>query len=314
MNLERSTVRRVLCALDAARSGSTSLAMASLLAERFHASIDALYAMPPAPTFDGRVARVKRLLVEHDSQERMQNVLASAERQVCVSSFVTRGSASAVILAHSQRYASDLIVMASSRRQRFAAAPSTVAPVSALARCAVLTVGDDFRKTPIRRILLPIGATGVECSALGWAITLAAQFGAEVELLRIGAPNERFWKTPTPSLADSSVGSRIGLSDALVALGRMKIAASELTTPGGNDGDAVSRLCASEAFDAVVLGLPASGQGRDISDAFAGEVRRRTNVSVLSVRSLRSPALFAPRHFAPLLDADHQLAWSAPAA
>ena len=69
MKLESSKLRRVLCALDVDRSGSTALAMASLLGERFQASVDALYA-PPAE--------------EHSAQERLSALVASATRKVSV--------------------------------------------------------------------------------------------------------------------------------------------------------------------------------------------------------------------------------------
>lgn len=306
MTLDRSTVRRVLCAIDAARPGSASLHLASLLAERFHASVDALYAMPPTPPFDGRVARVRRLIGEHNAQERLQSIIASAQRQVCISSFTTRGTASSVILSHSQQHASDLIVMSSARRQRYGSPASTIAPVSAQAPCAVLTVGEEAVPRPVRRILLPVAVRGVQRTALSWAATLAAQFDAEVGLLSIGAFDSGLWRLFSASQAEpahSNVGSKVGLSEALAVLWQMQIAATEVASPGGDDDDALSNLCDSGAFDLVVLGLPAPGNGRNRSDALVANVRRRTCVPVLSVRALRSPASFALRFSPPRISA-----------
>jgi hypothetical protein len=78
------------------------------------------------------------------------------------------------------------------------------------------------------------------------------------------------------------------------------IDAYDIVHPGGSDSDALSELCNSGAFDAIVMGLPAAGEGKDGADALAAAVRLKSSAPVLSVRSIRSPALFAPGHFEPL--------------
>lgn len=301
MKPETSGVRRVLCAVDVERSGSTSLSMASLLAERFHASVDALYAPPRALLLGDRAARVKRLITDHNAEERLTSMVASVKRKVCVSSFVTRGEASAVILTHSERHGSDLIVMASSTQRRFGALSDTIAPVSAHASCAVLTVGDRFQPSALRRILLPLGPEGLEAPALSWIATLASRFDAEVGVLTIDQPRTGRWKLFRGAVeAAVPAGKRDDVEGvgALVAqLCRLGVDAYEITHPGGNDGAAVSGLCESGAFDAVVMGLPATGEGKAGADALVAAVRTRTGAPVLSVRTLRSPVLFAPNHF-----------------
>lgn len=297
MMLEPSQVRRVLCALDVDRMGSASLSMASLLAERFHASVDALYATPAVPQFGGRAAHVERLMNEHNAQERLTGMLAAVKGGVCVSPFVTRGDATTVILAHSERQGSDLIVMGSSPQRRFAGGPNTIAPVTALASCGVLTVGDRFQPAPLRRILLPLGPAGAERHALAWVLALASRFDAEVGVLRIGPPRG-LWKVFSAT-GEASAERRVGTdhesAEVLAALCRNGIDAYEIAHPGGGDSDAVSQMCESGAFDAVIMGLPAAGESKD-SDAWVASVRLKTSAPVLSVRTLRSPVWVAPSH------------------
>jgi nucleotide-binding universal stress UspA family protein len=310
---EASNVRSVLCAVDVERSGSTALSMASLLAERFHASVDALYATPSTPKFDNRAARVRRLISEHNAQERLTGMLASLKGRVCVSSFVTRGNATPVILTHSERQGSDLIVMTSSPHRRFAGGPSTIAPVTALAPCAVLTVGARFQPAPLRRILLPIAPAGAEPHALSWVSALAARFDAEVGVLRIGQPRSGLWKifSATAEVTGRARSTGVGSADVLAALRPRGIHAYEVEHPGGGDTDAVSQLCGSGAFDAVVMGLPAADESRD-TDAWVGALRLKTSAPVLSVRTLRPRMLFASSYFEPRPRAVAGADWAQP--
>lgn len=314
MKLEDLQIRRVLCALDVDRSGSTSLSMASLLAERFDASVDALYATPVVPRFDGQAAQVERLMNEHNAQERLSGILATVAPRVSVSPFVTRGDAAAVILTHSEQQGADLIVMASSPQRLFVGGPGTIAPVTALASCPVLTVGDRFKPAPLRRILLPMGATGVEPHAFSWISALALRFDAEVGVLRLGQPRRGLWQM-FPATRVPGTGERAPANaekaDGLAALCAQGIDAYEIEHPGGCDSDAVSHLCESGAFDAAVIGLPTAEEGRN-TDAWVGLVRLKTSAPVLSVRTPRSPVLFAPSHLDPLPKAVAGADWAQP--
>jgi nucleotide-binding universal stress UspA family protein len=257
--------------------------MASLLAERFHASVDALYASSArGATWSSAPERVKQLTEEQHAQQRLTGFVASMTRRVCVSSFVTSGTASSVILSHSERHASDLIVMASAPHRRFASARSTITPVSALAACAVLTVGGRFQVAPPRRILLPVGPAGAEPHARSWVTALASRFDAEVGLLRVDHRGG-FWN-------DRATGAnRPADAEVLAVLCRAGIDAYEIAHPGGSDSEAMAGMCEAGAFDAIVFGLPAAGEGTDVGDATVAALRAKTGVPVLSVRS---PALF----------------------
>lgn len=313
--LEPSQVRRVLCALDVERSGSTSLSLASLLAERFHASVDALYAVPARPKLESGALRREQGVQEQKAQDRLTAMLGAVRRRVCVSSFVTRGDATDVILRHSQRQASDLIVMASSPQRLFAGRPSTIAPVTAAAPCAVLTVGHRFRPAPPRRILVPLGTAGAERRALAWVFALASRFDAEVGVLKLGQPRSGVWKMFTPAAEPIATGGELtGLeaADVLAELCLRGIDAYEIAHPGGSDSDAVSHLCEAGAFDAVVMGLVASGGSDERGDGWVASVRSKTSVPVLSVRTIRVPTLFAPSPFDRLPPAIASANWAHP--
>ncbi|HET7539607.1 MAG TPA: universal stress protein [Polyangiaceae bacterium] len=297
MTPEPSNVRRVLCALDIERSGSSALSLASLMAERFCASVDALYAIPEASKLDHGAARVKRLINEHNAQDRMSRLVHALERRVCVSTFVTRGDATGVILAHSRQQSSDLIVMASSPHKHFVGAVRTIEAITALASCAVMTVGDGFEPAPLRRILLPVGPAGLEPQTLSWVSALASRFDAEVGVLRVGQILGGPWKlfSGTPESATRAFGrpSVIQCADVLATLSPLGIESYEIEHPGGGDSSAVSDLCASARFDAVVVGLPAVGKSKD-RETWVSSVRLKTSAPVLSVRSLVLNTLLAP--------------------
>ena len=299
MRLETSRLHRVLCAVDVERSGTTSLAMASLLGERFHASVDALYAtsaMSLAPSIEP----VRQLITDQDAQERLSGMVGSVTRKVRVSSYLTAGPASAVILTHSEVHTSDLIVMASSPHRRVAGQGHTIAPVSERAPCAVLTVGDRFKPAPMRRILLPVGPAGVEKHACSWVTTLASRFDAEVGLIRIASPRAGVDRAAAGRLAPSlaSAGA-VECGQLLAALCRAGIDAYEIAHSGGRDGDALAELGESGAFDAIVFGLSSAAEVGEGHDALVAAVRNKTSASVLSVRSIRSSMPLAPSRFDP---------------
>lgn len=271
--------------MDVERSGSTSLAMASLLGERFHASVDALYATSATSLATSLVEGDRQLLSDEDARERLSGMVGSLTRQARVSSYLTSGPASAVILTHSELHTADLIVMASSPHRRFTGHAHTIVPVSEQAPCAVLTVGDRFKPAPLRRILLPVGPAGAEKHACTWVTTLASRFDAEVGLIRIAAARGGV----------SSAGVECGAL--LAALCRAGIDAYEIAHPGGHDGDALAELGESGAFDAIVFGLSSAPDVGTADDTLVAAVRHKTSASVLSVRSIRSSMPLAPSRF-----------------
>jgi nucleotide-binding universal stress UspA family protein len=299
MNGEVPSLERVLCALDVDASARGALSVGSVIAQRFRASFDALYAPAPVVAFAGRAERVRRLIAEHNARERMQGLLAPFESSLSVSSFITRGQPSEVILSHSEQRRSDLIVMGGSAKLRFGdGSGGIVAPVATAATCAVLTVGGRTAECAMRRILLPVGPTLAESPAVGWAIALGLRFGAEVHLLRVGAPRVGFWQAwagPGRSPIDLPAERRARLrSDAvLVRLHAARVEARELKHSEHAHAAGIVALAGTGRFDLIIAGLHAQGDDTNAGEALVAALRRRTNASVLSVRAPGGGTSFA---------------------
>lgn len=300
MNGDVPSLQRVLCALDADASTRGALSVGSVIAQRFRASFDALYAPAPVVAFAGRAERVRRLIAEHNARERMQGLLAPFASSLSISSFVTRGQPSDVILSHSEQHRSDLIVMGTSPK-RFGDANGGIAlPVATAATCAVLTVRVQTPECAMRRILLPVGPTLAESPAVGWAIALGLRFGAEVHLLRVGSPRLGFWqawagaaRSPVDLLAEQRARRR---TDAVLArLLAARVEARELKHAEHPDEAGIVALAGTGRYDLIIAGLHSQGDDTKASESLVSALRCRSNVAVLSVRAPGAGASFA-RH------------------
>jgi nucleotide-binding universal stress UspA family protein len=288
----------VLCALDVEGSPSGALSVGSLIAERFRASLDALYAPAPARSATGRQGRVRRLISEHNSRERLDELLGPMAHSLAVTPYVTPGRASTVILAHSERHDCDLIVMGGSAPARFRdVRAGTLSPVSNAAGCAVLSVRAGDREHGLRRILLPVGESFADGPATSWAIALATRFGAQVDVLPVRGASLRFWQALKPvRVVDAHAAEARMFGRSHGALSRIRCArveARELDHLEPSGFEAVTTLAETGAFDVVVVGLHAHGDGAAAGDALVGSLRRRSGVSVLSVRALTENCIFA---------------------
>jgi nucleotide-binding universal stress UspA family protein len=298
MHVDIPSPRRVLCALDVEGSPSGALSLASLIAERFRASLDALYAPAPSRSVSGREERVRRLISEHNSRERLDGLLGPVPSSLDVTPYVTPGRPSTVILAHSKRHGSDLIVMGGSAPARFRdVRGGTLSPVSNAAGCAVLSVSATDTERGLRRILLPVGESFADGLATSWAIALAARFGAQIDVLPVRGASLGFWQALKPArVVDARAAEARMFGRSHGALSRVRCArvqARELDHLEHSSFDAVTTLAETGAFDVVVVGLHAHGDGAAAGDALVGSLRRRSGVSVLSVRALAENCIFA---------------------
>ena len=298
MHVDIPSPRRVLCALDVEGSPSGALSVGSLIAERFRASLDALYAPAPARSASGREERVRRLISEHNSRERLDELLGPMAGSLAVTPYVTPGRASTVILAHSERHDSDLIVMGGSAPARFRdVRAGTLSPVSIAAGCAVLSVRGTEAERGLRRILLPVGECFADGPATSWAIALATRFGAQVDVLPVRGGGLGFWQALKPArVVDARAAEARLFGRSHGALSRIRCArveARELDHLEPSGFDAVTTLAETGTFDVVVVGLHAHGDGATAGDALVGSLRRRSGVSVLSVRALTENCIFA---------------------
>jgi hypothetical protein len=302
---EIPSLERVLCALDVDAVGRGTLSVAGLIAERFRASVDALYAPEPLLAFGGRTERVRRLIAEHSARERLQTMTAPFSSSVRVSSFITRGRASSVILSHSEQHRSDLIVLGASSKRLFAdSAAEIVMPVSSAASCAVLTVRGQTAECAMRRILLPVGPTLAEAAAASWAIALAQRFAARVDVVPFGDARSGFWKT----LAGRAVSGDARRMErrpqartelVMARLQRAQVDARELLLDDADFAGVVD-VAESGCFDLVVMGLHARGDAAGDGEELLRLLRRRTCVPVLSTRAAGVRQLFARGGLEPL--------------
>lgn len=298
MNGDVPSLQRVLCALDVDASARGALSVGSVIAQRFRASFDALYAPAPVVAFAGRRERVRRLIAEHNARERLQGLLAPFASSLSISSFVTRGQPSDVILSHSEQYRSDLIVMGTSPK-RFSDGNGGIAlPVVTAATCAVLTVRGQTAECAVRRILLPVGPTLAESPAVGWALALALRFGAEVHLLRVGSPRVGFWQAWTGA-ARSAVDepaerrARLRTDTILNRLLAGRVEARELKQAELADEAGIVALAGTGRYDLIIAGLHARGDDTKAGESLVSALRSRSNVAVLSVRAPGAGASFA---------------------
>jgi nucleotide-binding universal stress UspA family protein len=247
---------------------------------------------------------VRRLIAEHNARERLQGLLAPLPSSLDVTSYVTRGRPSAVILSHSEQHRSDLIVMGAPPASRFGdGSGGTVAPVATAASCAVLSVRSETANSAVCRILLPVGAPFADVPATSWAIALASRFAAEVDVLRVGPSGSAFWRVLTAqsrAKQDARVADMQLRAQSELALSRMRSAqvkAREIEQPEHTGCDAITALAEAGAFDLIILGLHAHAGVASGGEELVTALRRRTGVAVLSVRAPRVRSAFASGGF-----------------
>lgn len=292
----------VLCAVDVKNAPRGPLAMASILAETFSGSLDGLHTVAPTVAWRSRIERVQRLIVEHNAREHLEALLAPFAASLDVESFVTRGSASAVILEHARLREADLIVLGSEHGVLRNRGEHAVVPrVAAEANCAVLTVPGDSPACALRRILLPVTTAGSPDAAIDWAIALASRFGSQVTVVRVCPSRRRFWSVLTDPKAPEAPASAARRLDAVVeqTLERLRAARIAHVECAARESDAVgvSELAFKLDYDVVIVGLvPPLGPNGAAQELLA-RLRSGPVISTLSVReSGARPS--APRTYA----------------
>jgi nucleotide-binding universal stress UspA family protein len=251
------SLRRVLCAVDVEREACGALAMASVLAEHFEAQLDGLYVAAPSTGWDSRHQRVRRLIVEHNARDRLETLLAPFEGTVPIDSFIARGRAAEMILAHADAHQSDLIVCGISGNSRLGEGSRRLASrVASGATSAVLTVPGDSPACALRRILLVGTAPDATESARAWATSLSGRFDGSVVSVRPDLSERGFWS---------------GLRGSAPLLGE-------------RDAAELAAMVERERFDLVVVGLPGAADGREATTRWVERLRRTMTVPTLSVR------------------------------
>ena len=275
----------MLCAVDPAREEWGPLATASVLAEYLGVPLEALYAATSG-AWDDRAERVRRLIAEHSSRERLEQLIAPLAAAITVKATVQRGAVAEVILRHASRGRAGLIVLGSGDRRRFGSGSHRLAmSVAATATAPVLTVPSDARGCAVKRILVPITSSTASRAALTWATALAHRFGASVTLARVAHPPAWFGASlfgPRRRTEELSRQRAILLESSIDRLRHADIVVTK--EPEQLDANALALLVSEQAFDLVVMGLPPASHG-GLEHALGERVRQCGLVPVLSVRA-----------------------------
>lgn len=275
-------LRRVLCALDLERSVRAPLAHAGWFSQELGVPLDGLYVAAPLGEWRSRLERVRRLIADHQAQERLDALLAPFASSVDVQSFVTRGASGDVISAHASRHGADLIVLGGGKNAA-ACASKLAASLSGCAERGVLTVPGDADVRALRKILLPVTNVTPETPALAWVTKLARRFGATVELVGVNHSTRGFWRGLVRSRVSAEPKTDVQLAlqtleQRLLAAGVTAVVATERLRWLNADA-----LLESGGYDLVVVGLP--GQARSVESVLLDDMRKNGRVPVLSIRA-----------------------------
>jgi nucleotide-binding universal stress UspA family protein len=272
---------RILCALDVEHPSPSALGLAALIAERFAASLEALYVRP---TIGSAASGAD------DSLEKLVERLGGA--RVVTASFAS-GAAAQAILERAGAARADLIVLGSRERSDLGwqFRDDVVRDVSAMAECATLTVHERDTPASIERILVPIDFGPATTPMLEWASAMALRFGAEVQLLHV-VSRERL-SVRSADLAQNVVRSAGVPGDATAELAtleqRLRAVGVDVTSQlvvAGNVATGIESYNDQGEFDLVVMGIGSAPQSAPrLTRGVIASLRNRLSVPMLSVRA-----------------------------
>jgi nucleotide-binding universal stress UspA family protein len=255
--------QRILCAVDLARPSPGAFGFAALIAERFGASLEALYVGSAA---------------DEAQPERLERFVASSTPPVPATARTVDGNPARTILERAERTDTDLIVLGSRQRSDLGwqFRDDVVRDVSASASCATLTVHERDNHAVIEHILLPVDFGPATDVALAWASTFALLFGAKLQLLHV-VSRER-----TAARSDD-LTQLSALQRQLSARG---IDASCQVTLAGGAAIGIESYNDQSEFDLIVMGVgEASKAPARLTRGVIATLRNRMPVPLLSVRA-----------------------------
>jgi nucleotide-binding universal stress UspA family protein len=255
---------RILCAVDVVQPTPGALGFAGLIAERFGASLEALYVGSSA---DGL-----------ETEENLRQVAQLASGVASVTTSLAVGRPAQTILARAVSRDADLIVLGSRQRSDLGwqFRDDVVRDVSALASCATLTVHERDAAAVIERILVPVDFGPATSCMLAWASTFALLFGAKLQLLHV-VSRERH------SVRNADRVELAAIEQRLAARG---IAVGSQITVAGSAAIGIEGYNLQEEFDLVVMGLADAPHGPTrLTRGIISTLRNRMPVPLLSVRA-----------------------------
>jgi nucleotide-binding universal stress UspA family protein len=254
---------RILCAVDLARPTPGSLSFAGLLAERFGASLEALYVKAESASAD---------------PEALERLLHGTPALTSASARVLSGQPAARIAERAESLNADLIVLGSRQRSDLGwqFRDDVVRDVAAVSSSAILTVHERDTSPVIEHILLPVDfgpATGV---AVAWASSFALLFGAQLHLLHVVSRERHVARSA--DLAELSALERQLSSRGIEVSSRVSVAGgAAIGIESYNDGG---------ELDLIVMGVAEPSQvPARLTRGVISTLRNRTPVPLLSVRA-----------------------------
>lgn len=253
--------RRILCAVDVEQPTPEALGFAGLIAERFGASLEALYVGANA-----------------DAERRLTQLVGRLQPDIARSTRVAYGKPAAAILERAGERNCDLIVLGSRERSDLGwqFRDDVVRDVSALAGCATLSVHERDSHAAIERILVPVDFGTATSSMVAWASAFALRFGAAVELLHIVSREQ-----DAPR-----VGDRARLSALEANVAALGVEVGSQIVVAGSVATGIEAFNDRGEFDLIVMGLASAPTSRArLTRGVIASLRNRMSVPLLSVRA-----------------------------
>jgi nucleotide-binding universal stress UspA family protein len=298
-------IERILCAMDPERPLHAALRYALALAQRFQASLDVVHAVPgrrlrleSSATAPERAAREQRL------RERLEQAISAlpSASPARATLRVIQGQPLSALLSHSRRSGCDLVVVGSEgpREGVLALAPSIGEAVAHHADCAVLSLCEtDASSAPlsIGRVLLAVDFSDTTELAIDWAAALVRRFGARLQLLHVRSTSS-YRRLGLAALERDALGIAAKLNEIELRLARLGVSVELTALSDGAVAERVVEHASSGGCDLIVLGAHArTGPFQAAIQGVVADVRRRSQVPVLSVRKARPEVLFASPGF-----------------
>jgi nucleotide-binding universal stress UspA family protein len=205
-------VARILCPVDFSDASSHAIALSSLVAGYYGASMTALHVVTPVAISlseeAGEIARLRRLATEECG--------AATAKGVALDVLVAVGAPAAVILDRAASLPADLIVMGTHGTSGFQhlVLGSVTEKVLRRAACPVLTVpprAHAASQLPFRRVLCAVDFSDASLDAVGSALSLAGQSGSALTLLHV---IEWPWgEPPPPHMEELPAAQRAALAE-----------------------------------------------------------------------------------------------------
>jgi nucleotide-binding universal stress UspA family protein len=291
------TIERVLCALDVEQPILSAVSLASLIAKRFGASLEVLYAEGSGSSarfqrFQTNADRVQELMASHNAEQRLEKLVEGLKGSDSTTTRLVSGNPVASILGRSDVSSDDLIVLGARQRSDLGwqFRDDIARQVSAMANCATLTVHDRDTPDKIERILLAVNFDAVTTEVVAWAVAFAQRFDAEVHLLHVVSRERQTERTVDRSrnvVRSSSVPSEVSarLAELAQELTRLGVRATSDVAIASGVVNGITDCNDRGEFDLLIVGL--SGPPQDpprLTRGVVSTLRNRMSIPILSVR------------------------------